>query len=564
MWALRLHNRLFMGRVQDHWGMEYMAVQGKSGLTGATGVVLGGGAALIVAMVGYLAYYAQTQHPVETEIKESAVVAPAQVAAPVNNAIETVSETDAPETEPQTQTKAQVPEQQVSEQPEPAQVETNMAEIAPVDPEPLADQGLAPPTFDVVRVDADGNALVAGRGVAGQEIAILVDGEEVARAQADGAGNFVSLFTIDLTSAAKVVSLLQGSGASTVASVDTVILAPPEVPVVVAEATQTPAESPEKEPQNARVAVDPSQETTNLSTTDGTSQSTQLVVPAESVEVAQVQTEKAQVPLSSAQAAATPAVPEENVAEAALESVAQVDTAQTSVVPDSAPTAIEAAGIEEVVSQTVEAPELPTETNTPTASQTTTEAVAEPVAQVPAILLATEEGVKVLQTSGASNINNIAIDAITYAPTGDVQVTGRGKAGEFVRLYLDNKSVGEGEIASDGAWSFDLEQISAGLYTLRADQVDTAGKVSARVETPFQREAPELLAQTAPSAPENGVATVKAVTVQPGNTLWGIAKASYGDGVLYVRVFEANKDAIRNPHLIYPGQVFTVPASKEN
>ncbi|MEY8097649.1 LysM peptidoglycan-binding domain-containing protein [Falsihalocynthiibacter sp. S25ZX9] len=562
MWALRLHNRLFMGRVQDHWGMEYMAVQGKSGLTGATGVVLGGGAALIVAMVGYLAYYAQTQHPVETEIKESAVIAPAQVAAPVNNAIETVSETDmvAPETEPQTQTKAQVPEQQVSEQPEPAQVETDLVEIAPADPEPLADQGLVPPTFDVVRVDADGNALVAGRGVAGQEIAILIDGEEVARAQADGAGNFVSLFTINLTSAAKVVSLLQGSGGSTVASVDTVILAPPEAPVVVAEATQTPAALPEKEPQNAQVAVDPSQETTNLSTTDGTTQSTQLVVPAESVEVAKVQIEDAQVPLSSAQAAATPAVPEEDVAEAALEGVAQVDTAQTSVVPDSAPTAIEAAGIEEAVSQTIETQEL----NTQTASQTPAEAVAEPVAQAPAILLATEEGVKVLQTSGASAIKNIAIDAITYATTGDVQVTGRGKAGEFVRLYLDNKSVGEGEIASDGAWSFDLEQISAGLYTLRADQVDTAGKVSARVETPFKREAPELLAQTAPSAPENGAATVKAVTVQPGNTLWGIAKASYGDGVLYVRVFEANKDAIRNPDLIYPGQVFTVPASKEN
>ncbi|MEY8117592.1 LysM peptidoglycan-binding domain-containing protein [Falsihalocynthiibacter sp. BN13B15] len=560
MWALRLHNRLFMGRVQDHWGMEYMAVQGKSGLTGATGVVLGGGAALIVAMVGYLAYYAQTQHPVEIEIKESAVVAPAQVAAPVENAIETVSETDVVAPEPQAQTKAQVPEQQVSEQPEPAQAETDVVEIAPAVPEPLADQGLAPPTFDVVRVDADGNALVAGRGVAGQEIAILVDGEEVARAQADGAGNFVSLFTINLTSAAKVVSLLQGSGASSVASVDTVILAPPEAPVVVAEATQTPAPSPEKEPQNAQEAVDPSQETTNLSTTEGTTQSTQLVVPAESVEVAKVQIEEEKVPLSSAQAAATPAVPEEDVAEAALEGVAQVDTAQTSVVPDSAPTAIEAAGIEEAVSQTIETQEL----NTQTASQTPAEAVAEPVAQAPAILLATEEGVKVLQTSGASAIKNIAIDAITYATTGDVQVTGRGKAGEFVRLYLDNKSVGEGEIASDGAWSFDLEQISAGLYTLRADQVDTAGKVSARVETPFQREAPELLAQTAPSAPESGVATVKAVTVQPGNTLWGIAKASYGDGVLYVRVFEANKDAIRNPDLIYPGQVFTVPASKEN
>ncbi len=49
------------------------------------------------------------------------------------------------------------------------------------------------------------------------------------------------------------------------------------------------------------------------------------------------------------------------------------------------------------------------------------------------------------------------------------------------------------------------------------------------------------------------------VTVQPGFTLWGIAQERYGDGVLYVQVFEANRDKIKNPDLIYPGQVFSVP-----
>jgi nucleoid-associated protein YgaU len=49
------------------------------------------------------------------------------------------------------------------------------------------------------------------------------------------------------------------------------------------------------------------------------------------------------------------------------------------------------------------------------------------------------------------------------------------------------------------------------------------------------------------------------LTVQPGNTLWAIARDTYGDGFLYVRVFSANKDQIRNPDLIYPGQVFTLP-----
>ena len=64
-------------------------------------------------------------------------------------------------------------------------------------------------------------------------------------------------------------------------------------------------------------------------------------------------------------------------------------------------------------------------------------------------------------------------------------------------------------------------------------------------------EAPSVEAQPAP-APVS-------ITVQPGFTLWGIARENFGDGVLYVQVFEANKDKIRNPDLIYPGQVFTIP-----
>jgi nucleoid-associated protein YgaU len=47
--------------------------------------------------------------------------------------------------------------------------------------------------------------------------------------------------------------------------------------------------------------------------------------------------------------------------------------------------------------------------------------------------------------------------------------------------------------------------------------------------------------------------------VQPGNTLWGISRERYGQGILYVQVFEANRDKIRDPDLIYPGQIFNLP-----
>ncbi|NJS39619.1 MAG: LysM peptidoglycan-binding domain-containing protein, partial [Rhodobacteraceae bacterium] len=72
--------------------------------------------------------------------------------------------------------------------------------------------------------------------------------------------------------------------------------------------------------------------------------------------------------------------------------------------------------------------------------------------------------------------------------------------------------------------------------------------------------APETAPETAPAAAEPVPAAASiTITVQPGFTLWGIAQERYGDGVLYVQVFEANADKIRDPNLIYPGQVFTVP-----
>jgi len=44
-----------------------------------------------------------------------------------------------------------------------------------------------------------------------------------------------------------------------------------------------------------------------------------------------------------------------------------------------------------------------------------------------------------------------------------------------------------------------------------------------------------------------------------GDNLWNIAHAHYGTGFHYTVIFGANKDQIRDPHLIYPGQVFTLP-----
>lgn len=52
--------------------------------------------------------------------------------------------------------------------------------------------------------------------------------------------------------------------------------------------------------------------------------------------------------------------------------------------------------------------------------------------------------------------------------------------------------------------------------------------------------------------------TAKTYTVKKGDCLWNIAKKQYGNGAQYTKIYNANKDKIKNPNLIYPGQVLTI------
>ena len=114
-----------------------------------------------------------------------------------------------------------------------------------------------------------------------------------------------------------------------------------------------------------------------------------------------------------------------------------------------------------------------------------------------------------------------------------------------------------GRFLTGGRRSAELSDVAAGVYTLRLDQLDQSGKVSSRIESPFKREDRNVLADQMKDIASP--ARINVITVQPGNTLWAISRERYGRGILYVQVFDANKDKIRNPDLIYPGQIFDLP-----
>ncbi|MGV6803106.1 MAG: LysM peptidoglycan-binding domain-containing protein [Ruegeria sp.] len=181
-----------------------------------------------------------------------------------------------------------------------------------------------------------------------------------------------------------------------------------------------------------------------------------------------------------------------------------------------------------------------------------------------AVLRSGEEGVEVVQAPSQEEIapDQVALDTIGYSDAGDVQLTGRVPEGSAVRLYLNNKLVADIDPEQEGDWRGEIEGIDPGVYTLRVDEVDTDGTVLSRLETPFKREPIELLQTAEATSGGSGsdqTPPIRSVTVQTGDTLWAISRERFGDGILYVRLFEANRDLIRDPDLIYPGQVFTIP-----
>ncbi len=68
--------------------------------------------------------------------------------------------------------------------------------------------------------------------------------------------------------------------------------------------------------------------------------------------------------------------------------------------------------------------------------------------------------------------------------------------------------------------------------------------------------APAVAVVAPPAAPQP-----TRIVIQPGNNLWTLSREIYGYGRNYTVIYEANKDQIRNPRLIYPGQIFTAPVA---
>jgi hypothetical protein len=223
---------------------------------------------------------------------------------------------------------------------------------------------------------------------------------------------------------------------------------------------------------------------------------------------------------------------------------------------------------------------------------------------------------KAAEPAAAVGSQRVSVRAVEVAEAGRLGVTGGAAASAFIRLYLNGSFLANAVAGADGAWSLTVERgMKPGSYAIRADSVDRAsGAVISRAEVPFvypdrpphgparvasiasgagmtavasaaggvtavpqtsaHPPAPTVAAArltttqvasaSAPGAAAVGasdavIAEIKTAKVMRGDSLWRISWHLLGDGQRYRQIFAANASQIRDPRLIYPGQILVVP-----
>ena len=451
-----------------------------------------GASVLAVAAVGAGMYFAVLKP--NDKLKGAAqVIALTVEEAPLTDVSKPVSAANAPVTE-------------VEEEP----VNGAAEEIAVVEP--------VSPSIDEVRSEADGLTILAGRGEPNAKVTLFVDEIENSSVTVGNDGTFAIVAFLEPSSDPKILSVVQQAGDLEMAAAD-IILAPQTVVAKVEEVEVAAMETNKVDP-----VFESAEEITDVEAEANVEEQVAVVV-ADKVVVPEI--------AAAVEAEADIATDIEEAKADVAEPKVDVDEPKVDVTDGSK--------IEEQKFLAAEQPIL----------------VIEEAKTEVAILKSDESGVEVISRSSAPELmSNVEIDTISYSEEGDVLLSGRAQSqAASVRVYLDNRVITTLDVDTSGRWRGNLPDVDTGVYTLRVDEVDVEGDVTSRVETPFKREAPEVLE----AAAGNGDAPVKAITVQTGATLWAIARDRYGDGTLFVRIFEANSNSIKDPDLIYPGQVFDLP-----
>jgi LysM domain len=152
----------------------------------------------------------------------------------------------------------------------------------------------------------------------------------------------------------------------------------------------------------------------------------------------------------------------------------------------------------------------------------------------------------------------LSLDTATYSAEHRLVLSGRAVPSSRVRVSAGNRALGTVTADAMGRWTLASPQpLPAGGFQLWLEQLAADGSVASRVGAPFEPPAAAALAPPTAAA----LTADRTYVVQKGNSLWLIARHLYGQGISYTVIYSANRDQIRDPDLIYPGQQLKVPKS---
>lgn len=473
----------------------------------------------------------------------------------------------------------------------PAKAEEPQAAATPQDTTDIggktADERIAAlPSFDLMRVEPDGSAVVAGRSEAGAIVALLANGQVVGRGIANAAGEFAIVLDEPLPPGAHAVTLetRDADGKVLNESSQSMAVSVPqdrstgEVLVMLNE-PGAPSQILQKPQQIADAGAAAGQAQTEQATLDQATSDQAGEAPSAAQEVAAASASGAPADTGSDAAAPQAATGGEREQPSAgqdapaqeqprTDAPAQPQLADAS--SDTGATTTETAGTEAAgTEQTAEAPataEPPATADLATAPAGADAPAAGATAEAPAGTAPT----------GSDAAPTVTVEAVE-AEGSKVFVAGSGQPNSTVRVYLDNQLVGEARTDAQGRWLLETQgEVNPGEVAVRADQVTSGdGAVAARAEVTFEKAADEavILRPVALSGEagagsgasgDAGTRQIPSVIIRTGDNLWTISQRRYGAGIRYTTIYQANKDQIRNPDLIYPGQVFMLPEGDRN
>ena len=398
--------------------------------------------------------------------------------------------------------------------------------------------------LDTARVDVDGLVTLAGRAEPGATIEVLVGETLIGTISVGQDGSFASIFELSSSEEIRVVVLRTENGDDFVYADQSLVILPSQiVKKALEENLQLPDEVASLEPSGEVMSVGSLEMKGSVESQEAETAKDDEKLTSET-KVQPEAVEKPEIDVTEAE------ILEEDQEETGQVDPSQLEEQETQLEPQ------EASEKSELSEKKANISESDTDVNFSDNDSEISNSTTNSSTSQPKVVVADSDGIKVLQDDQGAK-DQLALDAIAYDPLGNVTLSGRSNPDGLVRFYVNNEAISAAKTDDTGYWETDLSDVIPGTYTLRIDELGLRGDVVSRLESPFKREDRQKLA--ALIAPSSSPVRINIVTVQPGNTLWAIARKRYGDGLLYVRVFEANRDKIKDPDLIYPGQLFDLP-----